>query len=366
MTDKARVAIVGTGWWATTAHFPSLLRHPDAEIVAVADARPDRLAKAAEAYGIHNQYTDVEEMLDKERLDGAVVSTWHAAHYEVARACLERGLHVMIEKPMVLEATHARHLVELAESQGREIIVGYPWHFQSRGLRAREVLQSGELGEIRYVNCYFTSFILNFVRGDDRSYEAVFDYPVHGPGDVYSDPKRSGGGEGHLQITHSAGLMYFITGLRPVSVMALMDNLGLNLDLIDAMTVRMDNGALANVGGAGNLPMGDPGKLSIQVNCDYGWLDINFVSGAGRIRHADGTDEHLAPLAGGNQSAGAEGGEEAYPLFATAGNLVDVITGKAANGSPGEVGWRVVEMLDAAYRSAAQGGRAVSVESLYE
>ena len=90
------------------------------------------------------------------------------------------------------------------------------------------------------------------------------------------------------------------------------------------------------------------------------------MSGAGRIRHADGTDEELAPLAGGNQSAGAEGGDEAYPLFATAGNLVDVITGKAANGSPGEVGWRVVEMLDAAYRSAAQGGQAVSVESLYE
>jgi predicted dehydrogenase len=102
------------------------------------------------------------------------------------------------------------------------------------------------------------------------------------------------------------------------------------------------------------------------VHCDKGWLDINFVSGAGRIRHADGTDEELPPLAGGNQPVGAEGGESTYPLEATAANLVDVITGKAPNGSPGEVGWRVVEMLDAAYRSAAQGGHAVSVDSLYD
>lgn len=366
MPEKARVAIIGTGWWATTAHFPSLQAHPDAEIVAIVDQRPDTLAKAGEAFGVRNRYTDVKEMLDKERLDGAVVATWHSTHYEATRACLERGLHVMIEKPMVLKATHARHLVELAKQQRREIIVGYPWHFSARGRRAREVLQSGEIGEIRYVNCYFSSFIVNFLRGDDKSYEAVFEYPVHGPGDVYSDPERSGGGEGHLQITHSAGLMYFITGLRPISVMSLMDNLGLRMDVIDAMTVRMDNGALANVGGAGNLPMGDPGKLSIQVNCDDGWLDIDFVSGAGRIRHADGTDEELAPLAGGSLPAGAEGGEAAYPLEATAANLIDVITGKAPNGSPGEVGWRVVEMLDAAYRSAARGGQAVSVESIYE
>ena len=50
MADKARVALIGTGWWATTAHFPALLAHPDAEIVGAADPRADVLAKAAEKY----------------------------------------------------------------------------------------------------------------------------------------------------------------------------------------------------------------------------------------------------------------------------------------------------------------------------
>ena len=97
-----------------------------------------------------NTYTDYREMLEKERLDGAVIATWHATHYEIARTCLEHGLHVMLEKPMVLYDKHARHLVELAQEQKRELIVGYPWNFSVRGLRAREVIQSDELGEIRY------------------------------------------------------------------------------------------------------------------------------------------------------------------------------------------------------------------------
>ena len=54
-----------------------------------------------------------ETMLDREAIDGVMVATHHAAHYPVAKACLERGRHVFIEKPMTLRAKHARALVEL-------------------------------------------------------------------------------------------------------------------------------------------------------------------------------------------------------------------------------------------------------------
>ncbi|RIK25345.1 MAG: hypothetical protein DCC55_40675, partial [Chloroflexi bacterium] len=58
--------------------------------------------------------------------------------------------------------------------------------------------------------------------------------------------------------------------------------------------------------------------------------------------------------------------EERYPRFATAQNLVDVVLGQASNGSPVEAGWRTVELLDAAYRSAAENGQAVFIQQLYE
>jgi predicted dehydrogenase len=366
MAKKARVAVIGSGWWSSVAHIPTLQAHPDAELVAICDSREDTLSRAAEAFDIDTTYTDYRELLENEELDGAIIAVWHAAHYETARACLERDLHVMVEKPMVLTAVHARHLVELARQRERELIVGYPYHFAPRVLRAREVVQSGELGEIQYINNVFASTTIDFLRGDEKPYADTYGFPVHGPTDVYSDPARSGGGQGHLQITHSGGLMHFVTGLRPVSVMALMNAYALKVDLVDAITARMDNGALANIGSTGNLQVSDPGILALQVNCERGRIDFEFITGAGHIRHADGSDELLERLDRRNEPEGGDQPADLYPFHATATNLVDVINGKAANGSPGEIGWRTVELLDAAYRSAASEGRAVSVESLYE
>jgi predicted dehydrogenase len=356
MVDKARIGIIGTGWWATTAHFPSLKAHPKAELVAAADVRPDILGKAAQKYGVANTYTDYRQMLDKEDLDGVVVAVWHAEHFEVARTCLENGLHVMLEKPMVLRAVHARELVDVATKNGRELIIGYPWHFTPHTLRAREVVQSGELGRVLFVNSIFASAVLQFLRGEDKTYEAVFGYPVVGPGDVYADIEKSGGGQGHLQVTHSAALTLFITGLKPVSTMAMMENLDVHTDVVDAMAVRLDNGALATVGSIGTVRPGDGDILTTQIVCEDGQVTLDSIGGTGSIRHKDQSLETFEPLAA----------EAIYPMQVTAANLVDVINGDAANGSPAEVGWRVVELLDSAYRSVADGGRQVKVEELYD
>ena len=373
MPNKAKVAIIGTGWWSTTAHFPSLLAHPDAEVTAIVDPRTDILSKAGEKYGISNTYTKLSEMLNREQLDGAVIATWHSTHYDIAKTCLEHDLDIMVEKPMVLSASHAKDLIELANKRKLEIIVGNPYHFTKRAKRIREVVTSGALGEVLYINSYFTSMVIEFLRGNDTSYKKIFGYPVTGPGNVYADTKLSGGGQGHLQVTHSASLMHFITGLKPVSVSALMNNLefdDVKKDVIDAMTIVMNNGALANVGSAGNLQLNDSGKLSIQLNCESGRVDIDFITGAGLIRHKNGTEEvfpafeNVTP-SGSDKAPNTEQAMEAYPLHATASNLVDVITGKATNGSPGEIGWHTVELLDAAYRSAAKNGQSVKVASLY-
>ena len=357
MSDQARIAVIGTGWWATTAHIPTLNTHPDAELVALSDARPDVLSKAAAKYEVRKTYVDYREMLQKETLDGVVIAVWHSAHYDVARTCLKHDLHVMLEKPMVLIASHARDLVKLAEERKRELIIGYPWHFTHNALRSREVVRSGELGEIRYINCFFASMVIGLYRGDDRINQPTFNYPVVGPGDVYSDPGRSVGGQGHLQVTHSAALMHFITGLKPVTVMSLMNNLDVKVDVVDAMVVCMDNGALANVGSIGMIRPGDSDNLTINIYCDNGWIDLDFIRGTGKIGHADGTDETLPVL---------NSEDELYPIHTTSTNLVDVITGKAVNGSPCEIGFRTVELLDAAYRSASMNGRIVDVASLYQ
>jgi predicted dehydrogenase len=352
MTIKARIAVIGAGWWSTYTHIPALQANPAAELVALCDANPERLQAAAQAYGVGRTYTDHLTMLANEALDGIVIATPHATHYQLAKDSLAHGLHVLVEKPMVLYATHAQELVELAARRGRELIIGYPWHYGAHARRARELILSGELGAVQYISCTFSSHIVELLRGHDDSARSGA-YPVHGPGAVYSQPHLSGGGMGHLQITHSAGLLFFVTQLRARRVFALMRNHGLPLDLVDTMTVEFEGGALGIVGGTGN---GIHRKLDLQIHCERGCIDIDMVANTTVVRYADGRQEALDRPA--DEMA-------AYPRFAPADNLADIILGRAENQSPATIGWRTVELLDAAYRSAKADGQAVAIADLY-
>ena len=352
MTSTARVAVIGTGWWATQAHIPGLLANADATLAAICDADPARLQAAASAYGIDRTYHDYQLMLRQEQLDAVVIATPHATHYAIARDCLAHGLHVLVEKPMTLYARDAKALVDLAREHERELIVGYPWNYTRLARRARELIASGAIGAGQFVSCVFNSYTFNLLSGNDQS-DRPGAYPVYGPGAVYSQPHLSGGGHGHLQLTHSAGLMFFTTGLRARRVIALMQNHGLPLDLVDAITVEFEGGTLGMVGGTSNAR---PSKLDLQIYCAEGNIDIDMITASARISGADALREEIAPI---------EERETSYPLHAPANNLVDVALGRAPNGSPGEVGWRTVELLDAAYRSARADGRAVLIEDLY-
>jgi predicted dehydrogenase len=353
MATKARIAVIGAGWWSTYTHIPALLANPSAELVALCDANRARLQAAAHAYSVARTYADHQAMLANEALDGIVIATPHATHYQLAKDCLAHDLHVLVEKPMVLYATHAQELVVLAEQHGCELIIGYPWHYGSHARRARELIESGELGAVQYISCVFSSHIIELLRGHDHSARSNA-YPVHGPGAVYSQPHLSGGGMGHLQITHSAGLMFFVTQLRARRVHAFMRNHDLPLDLIDAITVEFEGGALGTVGGTGN---GIHRKLDLQIHCERGCIDMDMVADTTDVRYGDGHQEALAPPA--DTTA-------AYPRFAPVDNLVDIVLGRAENQSPAVIGWRTVELLDAAYRSAKADGQAVAVADLYE
>ena len=70
--------------------------------------------RTARALGIAHAYADYRELLDNHELDGLVVATPHAFHYEIALAAVQKGLHVLVEKPMVLDPAHGRHLLSEA------------------------------------------------------------------------------------------------------------------------------------------------------------------------------------------------------------------------------------------------------------
>ena len=350
-----RLGVIGAGWWSTEAHIPGILAHPDARLAALCDPHPGRLAEAAQAYQIEKTYSDYRAMLAGEDLDAAIVVTPHATHYELGRACLERGLHLLVEKPMTLYARDARELVQTAAARGLTLMTGYNHNFTPQARRARQVIQSGELGEVEYLDSVFASDMTQFFGGqvsrDNPPIRTAF--KVHGPSEHYNDPHLLGGGQGHLQLTHSVGLLFYVTGLRARRVQAQMNNLGRKVDMVDAFSVSFENGAVGQVGGTGNSTYGH--RLALTVYCTDGCILMDSLTRAAFIRGKDGRNENLLELSG-----------EEMGRHSTTTNFINVILGRDQSHASGENAWRAVELLDAAYRSAAQDGQPVNVEDLYQ
>lgn len=352
MSQKVRIGVIGAGWWASDYHIPGLLAEPQVELAAVCDPHAERLAETAQAYGIAKTYADYREMLAREALDGAIIATPHATHYPIARDCLERGLHVLIEKPMTLYARDARELVEMAAARGREIMIGYTNHHYRQFQQARAAILSGQIGPVQYVNSSFSSDVYQFLSGKVSRENSPIRYAVHGPSENYNRPELLGGGQGHLQLTHSIGLLFFITGLRAQRVQALMNSHGLTTDLVDVFSVGFEGGALGLVGGTGNAGANHRSALAV-----YGAEGCYVSEPLAKFHALRDKSGRPLPL------------DEAPPppyQYSVTRNFVEVIQGRAENQAPGEIGWRAVELLDAAYRSAQEAGRPVNVEELYQ
>ena len=140
---KARVGVIGAGWWATQHHIPSLKTYEKADLVGIADVKPEKAKAAADYYDIRNTYDNHQDLLAA-GVDGVVIAVQHAYHYEAARDALDAGVHVLVEKPMTLTAADAWDLVERAKRNGLHLMVGYTCQFTRHAKAAREIVRSGK------------------------------------------------------------------------------------------------------------------------------------------------------------------------------------------------------------------------------
>ena len=145
-----KVGIIGYGYWG-----PNLTRNfyeiPSADLVAIADLNEERLKQATLKYPQIISKHNHQELFDL-GLDAVVVATPPATHYQIAKECLEHGLHVLVEKPMTLNSEDAEKLVELADSKGLTLMVGHTFEYNSAVHTLKKYIDSGELGEIYYLD----------------------------------------------------------------------------------------------------------------------------------------------------------------------------------------------------------------------
>ena len=137
MTKKARIGVIGAGWWAALNHLPVLKANPDCEVVAVNRLGAKELAELQRAFEVPQGFEDYRAMLDQVPMDGVVIASPHGLHYEHALAALAKGCHIVVEKPLTTNAADARDLLAKADAAGKQVIVPTGWNFKPWTDRAR-------------------------------------------------------------------------------------------------------------------------------------------------------------------------------------------------------------------------------------
>jgi predicted dehydrogenase len=148
MVDPVRLGIIGTGAWAQLMYLNVLTGREDVEVAAIAGRDSGRLAEIADRYGVAGRYTDYRQLLDHPRLDGVVVVTPDDLHLPMALAVIERGLHVLCEKPLANSSTDARRMLEAAERRGVNHIMLFTWRWQPHYQYLKSLFEQEAFGTV--------------------------------------------------------------------------------------------------------------------------------------------------------------------------------------------------------------------------
>ena len=348
MTKKLKLGFIGAGWWATEVQIPYFAAKDNVELTAVCRLGKEELENVKNKFAFKQASEDYKEFCDFD-LDAVVIASPHIYHYEHAKAALEAGKHVLIEKPMTTEAKHAFELIEIAKSKGLEIVVPQAWSFAPWILEARSWLQAGGVGEVKHVVCQMASALGDLF--DAKPMLETLDAEYQPPVSTWADPKKAGG-YGWGQLSHALGVLFNIADLEPKEVYSLMGLSSAGVDYYDAMTVKFANGATASVSGSATIPKAadnDRGKgyqIDIRIFGTEGMLLLDIERERLELVRHDGNNKHIDLKAGDGD----------YPQYLPLDYFIKIaLENKKNENVPAVSAARAVAVLEAAYKSAESG-----------
>ena len=318
--DKIRIGMIGCGGIAR-GHVKRLLEIPEAEIVALNDTSEASIARMKEAIPEIKDlpvFEDYLEMLDKVPMEAVEIATPHTLHFQQAMDCIDHGCHMVLEKPMVCTIEHAHKLIAHTKEKDRIIVLSYQRHFQPAFRYMKKVIEEGQLGKITYISALQCQ---QWKKGTAGKWRQV--------------PELSGGGQLNDSGSHLIDIILWTTGLAVDEVFGYIDNCDTPVDINSALTLKFKNGAQGTVSVVGDAPCfyedftiwGEDGVLFYRNG------QLSQCSGDGKISQPEELPE------GGNPDK----------------NLIDAIFGRDIVWTPPICGLRVIELTEAAWKSAASG-----------
>lgn len=149
-----KTAVIGYGLSAKTFHLPFIQLQAELELVAISSSQPQLRLDYPEL----KHYQNAEELIRESDAELVVITSPNDSHYPLAKQALLSKKHVLVEKPFVLTEAEGKELFALANTQQRQLIVYHNRRFDGDFLTLKQLLQSGELGTIRYFESHFDRF----------------------------------------------------------------------------------------------------------------------------------------------------------------------------------------------------------------
>jgi predicted dehydrogenase len=318
------------GW-----HLRDIIGRSDTDVVAVCEPSPDAYAAAAATFRQRGTAIPPNEpdwgryiATYAGRMDVVLIVTPHVLHFAQARACLEMGMDVLLEKPMVMNAAEAVRLIDTRDRTGRLLVVAFQGSLSPQIRTAAHLLRSGSLGPILNVDATVWQDWATLTHGSWRQ-----------------DPRMSGGGFLFDTGAHMLNTVVDLLGEEITEVASWLEYDGYPVDVRGAVIGRTLSGALITMNACG---VAIPSCHSdIRVFTTRAILRTGVWGETLQIqRHGRGRQRRV-PLTGSGS---------VWQQF------LDVRAGRLPNPSPPEVGLRMARLWDAIRASADGGGLVVTVE----
>lgn len=329
----AKIGVIGCGYWGPK-HARNFHELPEAELTWIADLNSERLAHMQALYPYIQTTQDYRRMLESD-VDGVVLATPVATHHRLGLEILRAGKHLLIEKPLAASAAEAEELVEVADQHNRALMVGHTFVYNPAVETVREIIQSGELGEIYYINA--TRANLGIFQPDVNVVWDLAPHDISILNYILNAQPFSVSARGGVYVQRQRGIhdIAYVTLLYPNQVMA-----EVRLSWLDPVKTRL----YTIVGSKKMLVYDDIAHAKVVI----------YDKGVDRPPYSDTFAEF--------QLSYRHGSELAYPIYWTeplrneCQDFVQAIREKTKPRSDGYSGLQVVKILEKAQKSLLNGG----------
>ena len=341
--SQVRIGVIGCGYWGPNhiRNFSSLSK-AGAVMAVAADRDEERRSHIGELYPAVQLVDDGQTIIDDPNVDAVIVATPVHTHYPLARAALEAGKHVLVEKPFVTELEEAEELMRLARAKQRVLMVGHTFEYTAAVNRVREIVQAGEIGDVLYIR-------------SERVNLGLFQKDINVLWDL---------------APHDVSILLYVLGRFPTHVSAIGNaHVTRGIEDVVVMTLEFGPQLMANV----IVSWLDPRKVrEMTIVGNRKMLVYDDISANEKIRIYDkGVDGPSRYDSFGEFQYSYRYGDivtpllkEYEPLRHMCGHFLDCIKTGSEPRSGGQVGYNVIRVLSAAQTSLREGHRRIRLEEV--